>query len=136
MTTPTCPLEVDALAGVDAESVGDEVVLHGGVCLHDVPPLSAHVHVVYALCAGGRVHDHGARTQEHHVGTVLESAAKLGGVDGQAKGLVGGGANVDVGVLLHRGTASSAPVGDTRGSCDTEGYSMHQLTGMRQRSCR
>ena len=45
------------------------------------------------------------------MGTVLEGTTKLGGVDGQAEGLVGGGANVDVGVLGHGGTDSSTPGG-------------------------
>ena len=46
------------------------------------------------------------------MGPVLEGAAKLGGVDGQSEWLVGGGANVDIGVLLDGGaTASGAGEG-------------------------
>ena len=41
--------------------------------------------------------------------TVLEGTAKLGGVNGQSKRLVGGGADVDVWVLGHGGTDSGTP---------------------------
>ncbi len=43
--------------------------------------------------------------------TVLEGTAKLGGVNGQSKRLVGGGADVDVWVLGHGGTDSGTPGG-------------------------
>ena len=100
----TCPLDVQTVVLVDGKSVGEEVVLHGGVDLHDVPPLAPHVQVHYptGLCFTGR--EHRPRTELHYVRPVLKGSSELGRVDGQAEGLVCGGANVDVGVLGHRGT--------------------------------
>ena len=96
-----------ALAGVDGESVGDEVVFHRGERLDNVPPLPSHVHIVDATRAGRRLRDIGAWAELHDVRPVLEGAAKLGSVDGQPEGLVGGGTNVDIGVLFNRGTLAS-----------------------------
>ena len=51
-----------------------------------------------------------ARPQLHDVGAVLEGAAKLRRVDGEPQWLVRRGANVNVGVLGHRGTNTRGTV--------------------------
>lgn len=63
---------------------------------------------MYEAAAGCRSGDHGTGTEHHHVGTVLEGAAKLSGVDGQSQWFVGAGPNIDIGVLLHWRTGSAA----------------------------
>lgn len=115
----TCPLEVYTVIGVNLEFVGDEVVLHRWVHLDDVSSLPTDIEVVDASSSCLFVGDAGAWAEHHHVGPVLEGAAKLGSVDGQSEWLVGGGADVDIGVLLNRGaTAGSAE--EERGRRDKE----------------
>jgi hypothetical protein len=113
------PLDVQAVAVGDGEVVGREIVLDGRVGLHNVAALAAHVEVPQggavvkkvaqlAVVARALAHDRGDHggvrgvlgpgQQAESVRAVLESAAKLGRVDGQLQGLVGR-ANVDVGVL-------------------------------------
>ena len=44
---------MDVVVGADSESVGHVVVLDSRVDLHDVTPLTPHVHVVYGTVPEG-----------------------------------------------------------------------------------
>ena len=103
---PTCPLDVHTVLVSDLQAVGDEVVLNGGIRLHDVAPLPSHVQVVQDAAPILLIQR--ATWAEHDsVRPVLEGAAKLGSVDGQAERLVVGQTDVHVGVLLD-GRASTS----------------------------
>ena len=58
--------------------------------------------------------DHATWEELDNVATVLEGAAKLGGVYGQTERLVVSGANVDVRVLSNGGTYTSIPTSKGR----------------------
>ena len=100
---PTCPLHMETVGLCHRESIREKVVLDGGVSLNNVPPLSPHVQVEYLAAAGLAARQEGARSEFKDVAAVLEGSAELGGVDGKTERLVGGGANVDVGVLRDGG---------------------------------
>ena len=87
---PTCPLDVQTVtaAPVEGESIGEEVVLHGGVDLHDVPSLSPHVQVHDGTGLGVVAEEHRPRAELHYVRPVLKGSPELVRVDGQAEGLV------------------------------------------------
>ena len=105
-----CPLEVDTLVLVDGQSIGHKVVLHGRICLDNVPTLSTDIEVMDGASFGISVSEGTARAELHDVGAVLEGTTKLSGVDGQTKRFVSGRADVNIGVLLHRGENSSTTV--------------------------
>ena len=82
---------MDAVTGVDGESVGDEVVLNRGVHLDNIPPLPSYIYIVDTtvtiLCIeSGQI----SGAQDDSVGPILECTAKLSSVDGKTEWLVGG----------------------------------------------
>lgn len=98
----TGPLEVDTFVLCNGHSVRNEVVLDSWISLYNVPTLPTHIQVVDGASLGVLVGHCSTWAEQHDVGAVLEGTAKLGSVDGQSEWLVGGGADVHVGVLLDR----------------------------------
>lgn len=93
----TSPLEVDVVVLVDLEVSGDEVVLSGGVALHDVSSLSTDVQVV-DLGSGGD--SAGTGDDAEHVAAVLEDTSGLSSVQSEGEVVSRGG---DGGVVLDGG---------------------------------
>ena len=78
----TSPLDMQQVVILlDGQPVGNEVVLHRWVDLHDVAPLAAHVQVVDVFVVGHAVLL--AAPQLDDVCTILESSPELGGVHGE-----------------------------------------------------
>lgn len=102
----TSPLEVDVIICVDCHASWNEVILHRGEGLDNVATLATHVQVLDGNAITVRLCQHCAWHKLEDVRAVLEGTSKLGGVYGQAQSLVGSAANVDVGVLLNRGSTA------------------------------
>jgi len=76
------PLEVDVIRLRDLEVVGGEVILGGGVALHDVSTTTTDSQVVYA---GTNWDVRGAGSNEERVRTILEGTSILVGVNGEGQ---------------------------------------------------
>ncbi len=73
---------------IHGESIGDKVILHRWVSLYDVSSLPSDIEVMDTPTAFLVRGEHRAWAELHDMRSVLEGAAELSGVDGQAEGLV------------------------------------------------
>ena len=104
----TSPLYVKALLYRHHKPIRNKIILDSWVHLDDITPLPTHVEVEDLATLGLPVLEFRPRTEYHDVTAILEGPPKLGRVDGETQRLVGGGANVDIGVLGHWRTNPSS----------------------------
>ena len=85
----------------NCHSCGNKVVFNRRERLDNVTTLAPNVQILDGNAVAVWLVQHGTGHELNDVGAVLESTAKLSGVDCQAKSLVCHAADVDVGILLN-----------------------------------